>query len=271
MKYHLLTYTLAIFVADFSGQTALAASSPWQDSAGGPVRIVVAEPASGETSVHAVLQIQLSEGWKTYWRDPGDAGVPPQFDLTGSENLELANLQFPAPHRFDDGTSVWAGYKQPVSIGIDLKRADASKAMRLKGSVFLGVCEKICVPVKMEFDVPLGDAMSSSEDQQLVATTYAALPLAASAASGVTSAVVDGKRLIISAATPAPNPDLFLAAPRGWQFGAPKLVSAAGGKAEFEAAILYAPKDGMKADAVVNYTMVAGDTAVSGVVGLAGK
>ncbi len=271
MKHHLLNYALAIFVSAISGQTALAASSPWQDSAGGPVRIVVAEPASSETSVHAILQIQLREGWKTYWRDPGDAGVPPQFDLTGSENLELAALQFPAPHRFDDGTSVWAGYKEPVLIGVDLKRADASKAMRLKGSVFLGVCEKICVPVKVEFDVPLGDAMTSSEDQQLVASTYAELPIAASAASGVTSAVVDDKRLIIAVATAAPTPDLYLAAPRGWQFGAPKLVSAAGGKAEFEAAILYAPKDGVQADAAVNYTLVEGDAAVSGVVGLTGK
>lgn len=265
MKHHLLTYTLAIFVSAISGQSALAASSPWQDSAGGPVRLVVAEPASGETSVHAILQVQLNDGWKTYWRDPGDAGVPPQFDLTGSENLELANLQFPAPHRFDDGTSVWAGYKQPVSIGVDLTRADATKAMRLKGSVFLGVCEKICVPVKVEFDVPLGDAMTSSEDQQLVTSTFAALPVAASAASGVTSVVVDDKRLIISAATPAPNPELYLAAPRGWQFGAPKLVSAAGGTAEFAAAILYAPKGGVQADAPVNYTLVAGDAAVSGV------
>lgn len=271
MKHHLLNYALAIFVSAISGQTALAASSPWQDSAGGPVRIVVAEPASGDTSVHAILQVQLKDGWKTYWRDPGDAGVPPQFDLTGSENLELANLQFPAPHRFDDGTSVWAGYKEPVSIGVDLKRADASKAMRLKGSVFLGVCEKICVPVKMEFDVPLGDAMSSSEDQQLVATTYAALPLAASATTGIESAVVDDKRLIISAATPAQNPDLYLAAPRGWQFGAPKLISAVGGKAQFEAAILYAPKDGVQADEVVNYTLVSDDVAVSGVVVLAGN
>ena len=271
MKHHLLNYALAIFVVALSGQTALAASSPWQESAGGPVRIVVAEPASGETRVHAVLQVQLNEGWKTYWRDPGDAGVPPQFDLTGSENLELATLQFPTPHRFDDGTSVWAGYKEPVSIGVDLKRGDATKAMRLKGSVFLGVCEKICVPVKVEFDVPLGDAVVTSEDQQLVASTYAALPQAASAAMGIESAVVDDKRLIISAATPAPNPELYLAAPRGWQFGAPKLVSAAGGKAEFEAAILYAPKGGVQADEVVNYTLVAGEAAVSGVVGLAGK
>ena len=269
MKHHLLKYSLAVFVAAVSAQAAHAASSPWQDSAGGPVRIVAAEPAAGETVVHAVLQIQLADGWKTYWRDPGDAGVPPQFDLTGSENLTLSNLQFPAPHRFDDGTSVWAGYKEPVSIGVDLARGDATKAMRLKGSVFLGVCEKICVPVKVEFDVPLGDATTSNEDQQLVASAYAALPAPASDTMHVTSAVVDGKRLTLKVASPSAKPDLYLAAPRGWQFGAPKFVSAKDGVAEFEASVLYAPKTGVAGD--LDYTLVGDGVAVSGVVGVTGE
>ena len=266
MKHLLLNCSAAIFLSVLSCPAAFAASTPWQGSAGGPVRIVVAEPAAGETSVHAVLQIQLAAGWKTYWRDPGDAGVPPQFDLTGSENLELAALQFPAPHRFDDGTSVWAGYKEPVSIGVDLTRTDASKAMRLKGSVFLGVCEKICVPVKVEFDVPLGDAATSNEDQQLVASAYAALPAPASDTMRVTSAVVDGKRLTLKVASPSAKPDLYLAAPRGWQFTAPKLISAKDGMAEFEASVLYAPKAGAVGD--VDYTLVGDGVAVSGLVGV---
>lgn len=265
MKHHLLNYAAAIFLSALSCSAALAASSPWQDSAGGPVRIVVAEPAAGETVVHAVLQIELKDGWKTYWRDPGDAGVPPQFDLTGSENLALANLQFPAPHRFDDGTSVWAGYKEPVAIGMDLTRSDATKAMRLKGSVFLGVCEKICVPVKVEFDVPVGDATSSNEDQQLVATTYAALPVAAGATMKIENVKLEGKRLLINVATPSATPDLYLAAPQGWQFGSPKLVSATGGKAIFETAILYAPKVGVAGE--MHYTLVSDGVAVNGVAG----
>ncbi len=265
LKHHLLNYSVAVLLCALSFQAALAASSPWQDSVGGRVRMVVAEPGVGKTSVHAVLQIQLTAGWKTYWRDPGDAGVPPQFDLTGSENLALDGLQFPAPHRFDDGTSVWAGYKEPVAIGIDLTRTDSAKAMRLKGSVFLGVCEKICVPVKVEFDVPLGDAMSSNEDEQLVAATYAALPEAAGGTMKIESAKVDGKQLTLTVATPSATPDLYLAAPQGWQFGAPKLVSATEGKAVFEAAVLYAPKVGVLGE--MHYALVSDGVAVNGVLG----
>ena len=121
----------------------------------------------------------------------------------------------------------------------------------------------------MEFDVPLGDATTSNEDQQLVASAYAALPAPASDTMRVTSAVVEGKRLTLKVASPSAKPDLYLAAPRGWQFGAPKFVSAKDGVAEFEASVLYAPKTGVAGD--LDYTLVGDGVAVSGVVGVTGE
>ncbi len=63
-----------------------------------------------------MLEIDLKPGWKTYWRDPGDAGVPPTLDASASSNIASAELSFPAPQRFDDGFAIWAGYKEPVGI-----------------------------------------------------------------------------------------------------------------------------------------------------------
>ncbi|MCX8508161.1 MAG: protein-disulfide reductase DsbD family protein, partial [Rhodobacteraceae bacterium] len=36
----------------------------------------------------AALRLTMAPGWKTYWRAPGDAGIPPRFDWTGSANLK---------------------------------------------------------------------------------------------------------------------------------------------------------------------------------------
>ena len=55
------------------------------------------------TYLRAGVEIRLDAGWKTYWRDPGDSGVPPTFDFSGSDNVKSVTVQWPAPERFPDG------------------------------------------------------------------------------------------------------------------------------------------------------------------------
>ena len=57
------------------------------------------------------IEIKLQPGWKTYWRYPGDSGVPPRFDFSGSDNLGRAKVLYPAPHLFTDETGNSLGYK----------------------------------------------------------------------------------------------------------------------------------------------------------------
>ena len=98
-----------------------------------------------------MLEIDLKPGWKTYWRDPGDAGVPPTLDASASSNIASAELSFPAPHRFDDGFAIWAGYKEPVSLPVAFTLTDARQPATIDAKVFLGICETICIPVQATF------------------------------------------------------------------------------------------------------------------------
>ncbi|RUX21351.1 hypothetical protein EOA27_06205, partial [Mesorhizobium sp. M2A.F.Ca.ET.037.01.1.1] len=70
-----------------TGLPAEASSSIWYNSEGGKVRLVTTGKPDEAGKIRGVLDIALKPGWKTYWRDPGDAGVPPQLDISGSTNI----------------------------------------------------------------------------------------------------------------------------------------------------------------------------------------
>ncbi len=257
---------LAVCASSFASGEANAAASVWEDITGGRVRLVVAEPLPGNTAVQAMLQVDLQPGWKTYWRDPGDAGVPLQFDVSTSANAALAGIDYPAPHRFDDGTSVWAGYKEPVAFGLRFQRTDAAKPVTVSGNVFLGVCEKICVPVQFEFNVEVKDSATPTMHAELVAMALKSLPDAATAEFGVSAIAADAMMLRVEASVPdgAAQAELFLAAPAGFQFAAPVLKTRQNGKAVFEARVLFSPETIVSGPQVVEYTLVTDKGAVSG-------
>jgi DsbC/DsbD-like thiol-disulfide interchange protein len=253
--------------------TAFAASSDWIDVGGGRARLVVGEPVPGTALTDAVLEVDLKPGWKTYWRDPGDAGVPLQFDLTASKNAKLLEILYPAPKRFDDGVSVWAGYDAPVAFGIKLERPNVAAPVALQGSAFLGVCDKICVPVKLEFDVEAADSATTTIQREVVALRMAQMPLPPEAGMQVTRASMASNLVTVEveAFDNGVPPDLFLAAPRGVQFGAPVLKSSGGAKAVFEAGVLYWKPENPDALQPVNYTLVSGSDAVSGLFEIPGR
>src|SRR5436309_312013 len=75
----------------------------------------------------AGVELQLPEGWKTYWRTPGDAGgVPPTFDWSKSDNLASVKVLYPAPKRFSDRAGDTVGYKGTVVFPVEVIPKDAS-------------------------------------------------------------------------------------------------------------------------------------------------
>lgn len=257
-----------IFSAIFavSPGIAFAASSEWVDVTGGKARLVIAEPEPGAAVTDAVFEVDLEAGWKTYWRDPGDAGVPLQFDFSPSRNAKLVEVLYPAPKRFDDGVTVWAGYDAPVAFGLKLQRPDIASPVALKGSAFLGVCDKICVPVKLEFDIEAADSAKPTIHREVVAMRMGQMPKKPVSGMQVTKATKTENHLTIETDTSGDEvtPELYLAAPQGMQFKAPVLKSSKGGKAAFEVAILYWTPANPEASAPVSYTLINGDKAVSG-------
>jgi DsbC/DsbD-like thiol-disulfide interchange protein len=263
---HLTAALFATFLPFLIPADANSAASAWQDISGGRIRLVVGDPAPGDKVIRSMLQVDLQHGWKTYWRDPGDAGVPLQADVARSVNAALIRIDYPAPHRFDDGTSVWAGYKEPVAFGLDFERADASRPASIIGHFFLGVCKNICVPVQFEFNVDVKDSAAPTMHHELVAMTLKDLPKAATPEFGVAAIAAGAKTLRIDAALPedSAQAELFLAAPEGFQFAAPVLKSKQGSKAQFEAKVLLMPEKSGADLNIVAYTLVTDKSAVSG-------
>ncbi len=99
----------------------------------------------------AGLRVTLRPGWKTYWRAPGDAGIPPEFSWNGSQNITAAQYHWPVPQVFDQGDMQSIGYHDTLVLPIELTQSDPSAPIQMSGEVTLGVCEDICVPVSLPF------------------------------------------------------------------------------------------------------------------------
>ena len=97
----------------------------------------------------AGLELEMHPGWKTYWRNPGDAGgVPPYFDWSKSRNLRRAEVLFPTPHRYKDKVGATIGYKERLILPVKLIAKDPSKPIGVALIAEFGVCKDICIPAR---------------------------------------------------------------------------------------------------------------------------
>jgi DsbC/DsbD-like thiol-disulfide interchange protein len=103
----------------------------------------------------AAVELQLAPGWKTYWRSPGDAGIPPTFDWSGSENVKSVRLHWPAPRVFELNGMQTIGYHEHLVLPVEITPQDPGKPVRLSVSVDLGVCDEICLPASLSLDSDL--------------------------------------------------------------------------------------------------------------------
>jgi len=92
----------------------------------------------------------VQPGWKTYWRAPGDGGIPPQFNFSGSETISSVTPHWPVPEVFDQNGLRSIGYNDGVVFPITVSSQDASAPIQINGELNIGVCEEICVPVALD-------------------------------------------------------------------------------------------------------------------------
>src|SRR6201747_2580994 len=110
-----LGFTATLFMSSFAVEVRAQDASPWQRDGHSAVRLL-AGSRSGAVLLGGIA-FQLQPGWKTYWRTPGDSGVPPRFDFSKSENVEAVTVLWPGPTKFDDGAGGHSlGYKQQVVL-----------------------------------------------------------------------------------------------------------------------------------------------------------
>ena len=132
-----------------SAQSSSQIDSDWKKAYKSRVRLISGETnLSAKNGSYAGVQIQMSKGWKTYWRSPGESGVPPSFDWSGSSNLKNISIQWPAPKKYKDEYSTSIGYKREVILPLKITAKDASKPVKMKLRFGYGICSDICVPVE---------------------------------------------------------------------------------------------------------------------------
>lgn len=142
----------------------LGAGSSWDIGHASQARLIAAKTAIAPNSKAAKIgvEIKLKPGWKTYWRTPGDSGVPPQFSWKGSQNLKSANILWPAPHWLKDEFGVSIGYKDQVVFPVEITPIDTTKPVHLKLSLAYAACKEVCIPVRAKMSLKLASGFAVS-------------------------------------------------------------------------------------------------------------
>lgn len=142
----------------------------------------------------AALELRLEPGWKTYWRQPGDSGLPPEFDWMGSDNLAGVTLHWPAPEVIRSGDDLTLGYHDRLILPFTARAATPGQPVRLSAEVDLGLCERICVPAHLSLEAPEAGA----EPDPAIAAALARVPApVALRPTCLVSAIDDGMRLSV--------------------------------------------------------------------------
>jgi DsbC/DsbD-like thiol-disulfide interchange protein len=256
------TILASAFAIDARAQDA----SPWQRDGHSAVRLL-AGSRSGAVLLGGIA-FQLQPGWKTYWRTPGDSGVPPRFDFTKSDNIEAVTVLWPAPMRFDDGAGgVSLGYHDQIVLPLRIVPKSADKPVTLRAEVNYAVCEKLCIPV--EANVELGfNSVASTEDSALFAALDT-VPKPANVGDPNPLTIRDVKRegkdkVLVDVVTPDDrNLNLFVEGPTpDWGLPVPKLVEQSPpGVKRFAFALDGVPPGVNPEGAALKLTLVGGDRA----------
>ena len=223
---HFVVVALLVFAQVASAATSQSAAGPAVEA-----RLISVENgvAPGTRALSLGLDIQLEEGWKTYWRSPGEVGIPPSIDWTGSENLTTAEMLWPAPKRFTAFGIENFGYQDRVVFPIRAEATTAGAPVKLRAQVNLLVCSEVCVPQDflLTLDIPAGVGIDQSS-ADLITTFADRVPLDESASDIVLESVsiaADDTSLIVTArsAVAFTDADVFPEMGSRFTFGTPDI------------------------------------------------
>jgi DsbC/DsbD-like thiol-disulfide interchange protein len=198
---------------------AQAAASPWVAGFHSRVRLI-----GGGTEgprLLAGIEIALDKGFKTYWRTPGESGLPPRFDWSGSVNAAAIEVRWPAPERTEDAGGVAYGYKDQVTLPVLVNAVDPSKPVKLSLGLDYGICKDICIPAHADLDLTLsGGNAQQAALQAALASVPKPQPLGQDVALSILRVEpTAGEKPTYSVTVSAPDgtrPTLFAEGPDDW-------------------------------------------------------
>jgi thiol:disulfide interchange protein/DsbC/DsbD-like thiol-disulfide interchange protein len=113
--------------------------------------------------MHLGLRLRMKPGWHTYWKNPGDAGAPPELTLMLPEGAKASGIAWPAPQRQPEGPLMTYGYATEVVLPVTVTPGDGP--LDVQATATWLVCEKICVPEEGAFrmTLPQGEPAASAQ------------------------------------------------------------------------------------------------------------
>jgi DsbC/DsbD-like thiol-disulfide interchange protein len=165
----------------------------------------------------AGLRITLQPGWKTYWRNPGEGGIPPDIKAEG-DNLASFGVDAPLPTRIVDESGEAIGYHKEVVFPITLNPKDAAAPLNINLKSFFGVCAKICTPAKFNGELQFQPSAAPALASNLLQQWSARVPKVENFISG---SIVKGGELVLD--LKAPVEDIFVEGPDRYYFYKPEL------------------------------------------------
>ena len=139
-------------------------------------------------SLTVALRLRMIPHWHTYWRNPGDSGLPTSLNWKLPEGFSAGPIQWPYPQRLPAGPLMNFGYEGEVFLLSELKVPAnfSDKTVTISARANWLVCsEDTCIPERADLalQLPVGGGGASAHAAAIVATR-AALPVAASKLTG---------------------------------------------------------------------------------------
>jgi DsbC/DsbD-like thiol-disulfide interchange protein len=273
-----LRLTIAAAAICFAGIPAAWAqdASDWDAQTHAAARLIAGATVKTADAnfLRAGIEIKLDPGWKTYWRDPGDSGVPPTLNFSGSGNVKSVTVLWPAPELFPDGAGGNSiGYVDHVILPLHVAPEDAAKPTALQIKLGYAICGNLCVPVEANLKLPLsGDGAEETalEKAEIRVPRRAALGHSDTDGKGLAILAVRREpgdaheRVVVDVAAPAGTPvDLFVEGPTpDWSLPVPQPTGGDGPTRQFSFDLDGLPPDAKPAGAILTFTAVSPGDAI---------
>jgi DsbC/DsbD-like thiol-disulfide interchange protein len=220
--------------------------------------------------LRAGVEIRLDPGWKTYWRQPGDSGVPPTFDFSGSQNINSVKVLWPAPERFPDGAGGSSiGYVGHIVLPLRILPKDAAKPSTVHLKLDYAICGTLCVPAEATLELSLnGDGAEEAAIEK--ADLHVPRTVALGAGQDLSIRAVhrepggEHDRVVVEVAAPkGAEVGLFVEGPTpDWSLPLPEPVGVDGNLRRFTFDLDGMPTGAQAQGAMLTFTAVTDDDAI---------
>jgi len=155
---------------------AFASATPWQEvTPNVKLRLISSDTRAADGTTLVGVEVDMPAGYRTYWHDPGESGIPMQLDIAGSTGVSDPQIEWPFPETEMNAGLLDYVYRGPTVLPVRLKASGG--AAKLDAAVVMGVCSDVCVPVQAKFSLPLSFGAADPVQSLRLQQAQAAAPI----------------------------------------------------------------------------------------------